>query len=69
MWVCVCPTRIKMLEQTMDRQKLSRMMDRSERMYLWDKGGRQNKVPVSAIDPPGGGATLPPEHSYLHNTA
>lgn len=32
-----------MLEQTMDRQKLSRMMDRSERMYLLDKRRRQRR--------------------------
>lgn len=52
----------------MDRQKLSRMMDRSERMYLWDERRRQKRVRVSAIDPSGGGevaasalgAQLPP---------
>lgn len=34
LWVCVCPTRINMLEQIIDKQKLRRMMDLSERMYL-----------------------------------
>lgn len=32
--VCVCPTRINILEQMIDKQKLSRIMERSERMYL-----------------------------------
>lgn len=34
LWVCVCPTRISMFEQTIDRQKFSRIMDRSDRIYL-----------------------------------
>ena len=38
--VCVCPTRIRILEQTMDRQKLIRMIDRSDRIYLEDREHR-----------------------------
>jgi len=34
LWVCVCPTRINMFEQIIDKQKLSRIIDRSERIYL-----------------------------------
>lgn len=43
LWVCVCPTRISMLEQIIDKQKLSRMMDRSERIYLKKKQRKENK--------------------------
>lgn len=32
--VWVCPMRMRALEEMMDRQKLMRMTDRSERMYL-----------------------------------
>lgn len=32
--VCVCPIRIRALEDTMERQKLIRMTERSERIYL-----------------------------------
>lgn len=32
--VWVCPMRMRALEEIMDRQKLMRMTDRSERMYL-----------------------------------
>lgn len=32
-----CPTRIRTLEARMDKQKLSRMMERSERMNLKNK--------------------------------
>lgn len=63
-----------MLEQTMDRQKLSRMMERSERMYLLDKRRRQKKVRVSAIDASERGGVKTPtlrlqEYRYLHSTA
>lgn len=37
LWVCVCPTRINIFEQIIDKQKLSRMMDRSDRIYLKKK--------------------------------
>ena len=43
LWVCVCPTRINMFEQIMDRQKLMRMIDRSERIYLRRGGGKHTK--------------------------
>lgn len=42
LWVCVCPTRINMLEQIIDKQKLSSMMDRSDRIYL-KKNKKKNK--------------------------
>ena len=32
-----CPTSIKMLEARMERQKLTKMIDLSERIYLRDK--------------------------------
>ena len=37
--VWVCPMRMSALEEMMDRQKLMRMTDRSERMYLWVRAG------------------------------
>lgn len=62
----------------MDRQKLSRMMDRSERMYLWNKGRRQQKAESVAIDlstvcvgglKPNPSRLLHLERNYLHSTA
>lgn len=40
--VWVCPMRMRALEEMMERQKLMRMTERSERMYLQQKkrGGR-----------------------------
>lgn len=32
--VCVCPMRMRALEEMMERQKLMRMTERSDRMYL-----------------------------------
>lgn len=37
--VWVCPMRMSALEEMMDRQKLMRMTERSERMYLWARAG------------------------------
>lgn len=37
--VWVCPMRMSALEEMMDRQKLMRMTERSERMYLWVRAG------------------------------
>lgn len=36
--VWVCPMRIRALEEMMERQKLMRMTERSDRMYLQQKG-------------------------------
>lgn len=47
----------------MDRQKLSRMMDRSERMYLWNITAQSESVPliyVGAVAAFAPSAQLPP---------
>lgn len=46
LWVCVCPTSISMFEQTIDRQKFSRIMDRSDRIYLKEKNTREKKTTI-----------------------
>lgn len=46
--VWVCPMRMRALEEMMDRQKLMRMTDRSERMYLWESVGGPWSVPNGA---------------------
>lgn len=43
--VWVCPMRMRALEEMMDRQKLMRMTDRSERMYLWERVGGHDRRP------------------------
>lgn len=67
-----------MLEQTMDRQKLSRMMDRSERMYLWNNGRETAEAESVSLIYVGRGQTQrrgavaalgPSECNYLHSTA
>lgn len=35
--------RMRALEEMMDRQKLMRMTDRSERMYLWERVGGHDR--------------------------
>lgn len=40
--VCVCPMRIRALEEMMERQKLMRMTERSDRMYLQQKWTKDN---------------------------
>lgn len=76
LWVCVCPTRINMFEQTIDKQKLSRMMDLSERIYLRNKNShKSNQISAflwfavrgnraSSLAP--SDVQLPPEHSVDH---
>lgn len=39
----VCPTRMRALEQIMERQKLMRMTERSERMYLEAKKSEEGE--------------------------
>lgn len=39
--VCVCPMRIRALEEMMERQKLMRITERSERMYLQENDRKQ----------------------------
>jgi len=47
--VCVCPTSIKMLEQMIERQKLIRMIDLSDLMYLKRNGISKLHSPKSAM--------------------
>lgn len=51
LWVCVCPIRISMFEQIIDKQKLSRMMDRSERIYLNGTERKMRATEISAFLP------------------
>lgn len=41
--VCVCPMRIRALEDMMDRQKLMRMTERSDRMYLQENNTKKSQ--------------------------
>lgn len=47
--VCVCPTSIRMLEQMIERQKLIRMIDLSDLMYLKRNGISKLHSPKSAM--------------------
>lgn len=42
--VCVCPMRIRALEEMMERQKLMRMTERSDRMYLQENATDLKKI-------------------------
>lgn len=44
--VCVCPIRMRALDEMIDRQKLMRMTERSDRMYLQEgsKKTHNNKL-------------------------
>lgn len=42
--VCVCPIRMRAFEEMIDRQKLMRMTERSDRMYLQEGSATQNRA-------------------------
>lgn len=52
--VWVCPIRIRALDEMMDRQKLMRMTERSDRMYLqkWTNEKRGDCLSVFPLSPP-----------------
>lgn len=45
--VCVCPIRIRALEEMMERQKFMRITERSDRMYLEENSRKQIKKTLS----------------------
>lgn len=40
--VCVCPIRMRALDEMIERQKLMRITERSDRMYLQENDRTQN---------------------------